>query len=504
MTAFHTSAKTLRMIGLTRKSRGEDEGTHADQRKIIEDRCAREGFDLRRVDSEKGVSGTKKWRDREVGRAVEDVKAGKAEGIIVAFEDRISRESMAETAAMWDEFRAAGLVFIACDGVDSRAEGSNLTFAIKAAIARDKIEVTQKRSNLGRARVVAEGIHGGDTAPYGYRWTDRADGSKNLSGNAKHGPLDIDPEKAPIAVQVFERRAAGARRKELVRLTGLSDGAVMDMLRNPVYTGVAYSGEYINNNGVGEGLLEGTPCQPTHPALITRELFERVQRTWQRKRQSTVVGRDNSLLSRVLACGTCGRSLVLDRSLHSYRCKDERCPKPVTITDNRIEPFVFHHALAWHAVLNPMYKVETDAALPEVTKGLAEALNERDDIEADESLSSLRRAQALTEVDGKIAQLEQVLAEVEALNGWLGMDTDAVQRRLLADGPVEVTKEGQPAPKCSDLRAGNEFIREMVRVVVKPVGRGRKVPVADRVEVNCLTPASASVPTTAEVEAVAS
>ncbi|HEY8844069.1 MAG TPA: recombinase family protein [Gaiellaceae bacterium] len=133
------------MIGLTRKSRGEDEGTHADQRKIIEDRCAREGFDLRRVDSEKGVSGTKKWRDREVGRAVEDVKAGKAEGIIVAFEDRISRESMAETAAMWDEFRAAGLVFIACDGVDSRAEGSNLTFAIKAAIARDKIEVTQKR-----------------------------------------------------------------------------------------------------------------------------------------------------------------------------------------------------------------------------------------------------------------------------------------------------------------------------------------------------------------------
>jgi len=75
---------------------------------------------------------------------------------------------------------------------------------------------------------------------------------------------------------------------------------------------------------------------------------------------------------------------------------------------------------------------------------------------------------------------------------------------LAADGPVEVTKEGQPAPKCSDLRAGNEFIREMVRVVVKPVGRGRKVPVADRVEVNCLTPASASVPTTAEVEAVAS
>jgi DNA invertase Pin-like site-specific DNA recombinase len=165
------------MIGLTRKSKGEDDGTHKDQRAIMEERCRREGFTLLRVDSEKGVSGTKKWRDREVGRAVEDVKAGRADGIIVAFEDRISRESMGETAAMWDLFREVGLVFIACDGVDSRVEGSNLTFAIKAAIARDKIEVTAKRANLGRKRAVEEyGIHGGDTEPLGYRWTERPDG----------------------------------------------------------------------------------------------------------------------------------------------------------------------------------------------------------------------------------------------------------------------------------------------------------------------------------------
>lgn len=390
------ASKPPRLIGLTRKSKGEDEGTHDDQRRIIEERCAREGFTLVRVDSKKGISGTKKWREREVGRAVEDCVAGKADGIIVAFEDRISRESMGETAAMWDSFREVGLVFIACDGVDSRVEGSNLTFAIKAAIARDKIEVTAKRSNLGRARVVAAGIHGGDTAPFGYTWTDRVDGSKNLSGNAKHGPLDLDPDKAPIAVQVFERRAAGASRKELVLLTGLSENAGTDMLKNRVYLGVAYSGGYVNNNGVGEGLLEGTPCKPTHPALVTPELFERVQRTFQRKRPSKVIGRDNSLLSRVLVCGSCGVGhLVLDRSLRSYRCKrDGLCEKPVTITDHRIEPYVFHRPLAWHAVLNPMYEVETNEALPEVTKALAEALSERDEIQADESLSSLRRAQA--------------------------------------------------------------------------------------------------------------
>lgn len=213
MTTRQVSSGSLRMVGLTRKSKGDDDGTHQDQRRIIEDRCAREDFVLLRVDSEKGISGTKAWRDREVGRAVEDCKAGKADGIMVAFEDRISRESMAETATMWDMFREVGLVFIACDGVDSRADGSNLTFAIKAAIARDKIEVTAKRSNLGRKRAVeVEGVHGGDTAPFGFRWTERPDGAKNISGNVKHGPSTSTPRRLRASSSASRRgRQARAR-----------------------------------------------------------------------------------------------------------------------------------------------------------------------------------------------------------------------------------------------------------------------------------------------------
>lgn len=234
---------------------------------------------------------------------------------------------------------------------------------------------------------------------------------------------------------------------------------------------------------------------------MSEELFARVQRTWQHKKPSKVVGRDKSLLSRVLVCATCGgvgedervRHLVYDRSLGSYRCKNELCPAQVTITAERIDGFAFHQALAWHAVLNPMYEVETGEALPELMKALAEALDEREEIEGAEGLSALRKAQALTEADGKITQLESLLAEVEASNGWLGMNTEAVQKRLLAEGPVDV-KDGIPAPRCADLRAGNEFVREMLWIVVNRVGRGRKVPVADRVQVNCLTPASASVP----------
>jgi hypothetical protein len=38
------TTKTLRMIGLTRKSKGDDEGTHADHRRLIEARAGSEGL----------------------------------------------------------------------------------------------------------------------------------------------------------------------------------------------------------------------------------------------------------------------------------------------------------------------------------------------------------------------------------------------------------------------------------------------------------------------------
>ena len=44
------------------------------------------------------------------------------------------------------------------------------------------------------------------------------------------------------------------------------------MLKNKAYTGIAFSGSYVNDNGVGKGALEGKPCKPTHEPLISKEL----------------------------------------------------------------------------------------------------------------------------------------------------------------------------------------------------------------------------------------
>jgi hypothetical protein len=51
---------------------------------------------------EQGVSGSKPWRTRTLGKAIEACELGKAGGIVVAWQDRLSRENGLATAEVWE------------------------------------------------------------------------------------------------------------------------------------------------------------------------------------------------------------------------------------------------------------------------------------------------------------------------------------------------------------------------------------------------------------------
>jgi DNA invertase Pin-like site-specific DNA recombinase len=63
---------------------------------------------------ERGVSGSKGWRERELGRAVGASERGQASGIIVAWQDRLSRENGLATAEVWEALQAAGWSACVC------------------------------------------------------------------------------------------------------------------------------------------------------------------------------------------------------------------------------------------------------------------------------------------------------------------------------------------------------------------------------------------------------
>ena len=203
------------------------------------------------------------------------------------------------------------------------------------------------------------------------------------------------------------------------------------------------------------------------------------------------------LSGKILRCGTCGHSLTRDVSKQGehYRCKNQLCTARASVQSKAIETYVFLNALAWHATLNPMYQLDAELMGPygveeELARTQAELAEVEEAYERGE-LSPVAYGKALTAAQYALAAAETVLSEAEASRGWLGMSTDAVQRRLLGEGNV-----------CKDVEAGRDFIRQMVKVTVKPVGRGRKVAVQDRVEIEQLTPQAVLRVAFVQIEAV--
>src|SRR5262245_26003708 len=86
---------------------------------------------------EQGVSGSKSWRERALGAAIDSCARGEADGIIVAWQDRLSRENGKGTGEVWEALKDAGArLVIANEGLDTATGDHEMLFTIKAAIAR--------------------------------------------------------------------------------------------------------------------------------------------------------------------------------------------------------------------------------------------------------------------------------------------------------------------------------------------------------------------------------
>jgi len=188
---------------------------------------------------EQGVSGSKPWKERELGEAVAACERGEASGIIVAFQDRLSRENGIGTAEVYEALDKAGARLVAaCEGLDTATGDHELLFTIKAAIAREQWKRFKKNWAIANDECAKNGVYQGVT-PVGY---DKA-GSGMKSKLVKNADA--------VAVRMcFELRAAGGSYAECRRVleaagaktaTGLPTWGVTSirsMLRNPIYKGV--------------------------------------------------------------------------------------------------------------------------------------------------------------------------------------------------------------------------------------------------------------------------
>lgn len=421
---------------------------HADQDQIREiERYANQfGATVEILEPELSVSGGKPIDERpSLLRAIEGVEAGEYDGIVVAYLSRLTRSRSG--LEIWDRVEAAGgHVHSAQENLDTSTPSGRFIRDIHLANAVREREEHVDRFQARRVAATRAGIWQRRQTPIGYR---RDPGTRRL----------VPDERAGEVQAAFRDRAAGERIVALADRLGMTAGGVRAMLRNRVYLGELQVGQETN--------------PAAHPALVTVEGWEAAQGL---PRPPRALAGGVALLAGLARCEACGHVMLRDGSdaTRSYRCAGRssagRCPRPAAITVGSLEQHVTEIALA---------EVDRISLSSGHADNGAAAARERL-LAAEAELAGFVQAVSVEDVGA------EVFADGARVRRQAVDDARADLRRSMAVRPiVPVFESGADAWEALDDHGRNQLLRALLEVVVvrDAGGRGRRVPVGDRVRV---------------------
>lgn len=277
------------------------------------------------------VSGESISARPEMIRLLEDVEAGRWDGVLVVEVERLARGDTMDQGIVAKTFSLSGTKIITpLKTYDPNNEFDEEYFEFGLFMSRREYKTINRRIQRGRLASVQEGKFIGSRPPYGYQ--------KVKLEQEKGYTLSPDPDTAPAVQLAFEMYAAGSGcqliAKELNRLgykTASGNPWEPPYLRliliNPVYAGYIRWGARKERKTVdGKKRIEFDPDCPLvkgrHEPLVPEELFDSAQQV--RKNGQVTRKKAGSHLSNPLAglivCGECGH--IMQR--HSRKAKRKK------------------------------------------------------------------------------------------------------------------------------------------------------------------------------------
>lgn len=239
--------------------------------------------------ADQGLSGTTVHSRAAFTRLLADCEAGRIQLILTKEVSRFARNTVdALSVTRWLRTLGVGVIFLS-DGIDTRDGDGELRLAILSSIAQEESRRVSQRVRWGQQRRMEAGVVFGNPCIYGY--------------HLKHGVLEIDPEQAPVVVEMFLRCAHGASTRSIaawlnragippLRATAWSSGSVSRILRNEKYTGDLlqkkyYTPDYLTHQKLpNRGQEEQIFIPEHHKAIVSRALFQAVQMSLCERRSS--------------------------------------------------------------------------------------------------------------------------------------------------------------------------------------------------------------------------
>lgn len=433
-----------------RKADSEEFHSAEDQAQAIREWARRQKVKVELLEAELDVKSHLPLDQRPaMSRAIEGVESGRYAGIVVAYLSRFGRNIKEELLA-WERIEAAGGEVVSIrEGIDSdsgaTADGRlvrNLLMGINTA---ERERHAERFAEL-RYQATMAGVWQRRQTPRGYR-----------KGADRHLAPDAHAEEVREAFAAF---LAGTSIRQIANQFKMTPSGVRQLLANRVYLGELRVGEHVNVTA--------------HPPLIDEQTFDAVQRKLADGVRPARRGKGPSLLAGLVRCASCGHAMSRGSSNGgpAYLCPTQhsgrRCPAPAAIMAARLESYVEPIALAELARL----RVEASEGDQIAT---AQAAVTATQAELDAYLDAVSAAEVGAEAfaAGARKRKEAIEAAKDALHAEL-----ARRPALPAVGSgAEVWEELSASEK-------NALLRSLLgAVVVRPAGRGRRVPASERVRV---------------------
>jgi site-specific DNA recombinase len=251
----------------------------------------------------------------EFRRLMRDIEAGTVDTVIVQKIDRITR-SLKDFFILWEHFETHGVQFISLhEKFDTTSAVGRAMLKLILVFAELEREQTAERTLATMEHRARQGLRNGGRI-LGY----------NLDPNEK-GVLKVNEVEARVARDHFfskflelgsagkvvrHLKAQGIREPAYTSRRGQQRGGgnftkpkVIRLLSNPAY--------------VGKIGWKGSTFPARHPAIISQELFDEVQRLLERNREKKGNGREQRahvfLLQGLIRCGRCGAFMTPKTSI---------------------------------------------------------------------------------------------------------------------------------------------------------------------------------------------
>lgn len=309
----------MRALGVARVSTQEqaegDRFSIPHQRQRITEYCLQRGWDLLGV-VEYVQSGGSNYR--ELQEILRRVQRDHVQVVVVNELDRLARD-MVSTLLFLEDLQKAGCRFAAvADELDLTTPDGELKMMILSVFAHYFRKQLARKVQGGLAERARQGKHHGGRPPYGYQFA----GDK----------LAPHPEQAAVVRQIYAwyvQEGIGAReiakrlnQRGIPTQTGRSLWAATEvrrLLRKPAYAGDLQHGAlefFRERTGVTHKRhkADALVVPNAHPALVDRATWEAAQRILKDRGQHS--GRQATspyLLSGLVFCGYCGRTMVVTR-----------------------------------------------------------------------------------------------------------------------------------------------------------------------------------------------